>query len=461
MRHALLRRLAIVALAAALPAAAAATLDLTLERAVRRALAENRTLATSALATESERHALVAAGAEFETKVVPTTTVGRTVDSALSSEPLGYNSSVGLELQRKLEWGTLVGIGPSYNRGGGISNTTLNVSLQQPLLAGFGRDANLEGVRQAQFAVASAERQQEQAGIDIVLAVVSTYHEAVRQQRIVELNEDFEQRLRRHAAVAARKERVGLATPMDTLRAEIRRRDAEDAAHVARTMGEAALGRLRVMLAIPIDTELRLAPPSPAPSLERGDLDERALAGRMDVRQMDAELAEARRAVAVAERATLPEVTLRVNYGHATFSDPLLASLVPATQRQWSVFVQGSGDVRRTVERERYGRALLRVTALETALAEKTDDIRRLIRQQERAIEESAARIALRGEQIHHAEGKLALAELKFAHDMADNFDLIEAETDLQHARTDLITAEADHAVALHSLRAATGRLPL
>jgi outer membrane protein TolC len=41
----------------------------------------------------------------------------------------------------------------------------------------------------------------------------------------------------------------------------------------------------------------------------------------------------------------------------------------------------------------------------------------------------------LREEQIRQGESRLALAQVKFSHDMASNLDVIEAETELQRAR--------------------------
>ena len=445
-------------IAAAAGPAAAAPLELSLPAALERARSANRALIASELAIESERRSLAAARSDFALKIVPTSTVGRLAGSALSNDT-GLNATLGLQARQKLEWGTVVSMGPSYNRAGDASNTTLNVSLHQPLLGGFGPDVHLEGVRQAEFAVASAARSREQAAINIALEIVASYHEALKQERIARLSAALEERLRRHSLISARKERAGLASPMDTFRAEIRRNDAKESGNQAVSALETAMGRLRLLLALPPDTELRLSEPA-TPAIEFDALEERSLQARLELQQLQAELEEARRAAIVAAKATLPDLAINVSYGHAALADPSWGSLVPVTQRQWSVHLQASGDVRRAAERERHRRALLRIQALENSLAEKADDVRRQVRQQLRAIEESRSRMAVRSEQIRQAEGKLALAEVKFAHDMADNFDLIEAETELYRARGDLAAAEADLAVGIRGLRAAVGAPP-
>ena len=65
----------------------------------------------------------------------------------------------------------------------------------------------------------------------------------------------------------------------------------------------------------------------------------------------------------------------------------------------------------------------------------------------------------MRRQQIKQAESKLALAEVKFSHDMADNFSLLEAETELQRSRLNLLATEADYAVGVYNLKAIAGRL--
>ncbi len=436
----------------------AAAMDLPLSAAIERALGANRNLVSSRLVRDGEQYAVQGAVSEFDLKVVPTVAIGRIGDNAFSSQTSAANSSLGAQLRKKFDWGTVVSVGPSYNWSGDTSNTTLNVSVHQPLLNGFGRDVVLDGVRRADFTLASSERSYQQARVNLILETITVYHEGLRQQRLAEISEALSERLRRHGLIAQRKEKAGLAGPTDTFRAQIRLKDAEDSVNQARGALEIAKGRLRYLLALPADADILLhAPPRPPVDAERAE--ELALGRGAELQQLRSEHGEARRAAVVAANAALPDVFLNVGYGQAALSDPRLQSFVPTTRRQWSVFVQTSGDLNRTMEKRNYRRALLRVEAFEVALEDKSADIRRQVRQQLRALDDAGLRIGLREEQIRQAEGKLALAEVKFAHDMADNFELIEAEGDLQRARTELAAAETEYAIGAYSLKAMTGQL--
>lgn len=442
---------------AAQGAAHAETRALTLSDAVTIALNANRSLVASRIDAEADQYALEAARSDFDLKVVPTASIGRIGDNTFAGAG-GSNSSVGVQLRKKLPFGTMLAVGPSYNRFAGSSNSTLNVGVTQPLLKGFGRDVTLDGVRQAEYTAGSSGRGFRQASLNTALDAIGTYYEALKQRQLAELNDALVQRLKRHAEIARSKEQVGLASPMDTYRAGIRLKDAEDTANQAHDAYLTSLDRLKLILNLPLETQLLLQPPAP-PELGVADPEGEALSNRIELEQLRAELTEARRAADVAGNALLPELNLQLNYGQTTTNDPVLAQYLPTTQRQWSVSLQASGDLARSAEKSNYRRAQLHADTVALNLETKTQDVQRQVRQQTLALEEARQRITLRQDQIKQAEGKLALAEVKFTHGMADNFDVIEAENELQQARSNLLVTEADYAVGIYNLKAMSGHL--
>jgi len=440
------------------PLAAAEPLELSLRRALEIALAANRNLTISRLSYEGEERGLDAARAEFELKVVPTTTFGTLSNNALAPNATGNNSSIGAQLTKKLEAGTTVSIGPSWNRSGDTRNETMNLSVQQPLLKGFGSEVNLDGVRRAQFTIASAGRALDQARVNTALETIATYYEVIKQEQLARLSDTLAERLRRHAIVARSKERVGVATPMDTYRAQIYLKDAEDSANQARNAYESAKNQLKLILNLSLEADIKLAPP-PLPELHVQNLEQEAVRQRAELVQLRAEIEEATRALQVAANALLPDVSVRWNYGQAVAAQPVFAQFLPTTQRQSSVYLQASSDLYHTAEKANYRRAELRIESLRVSLDTKSTDIRRQVKQQLALLDEAKRRIVLRMEQIRQAEGKLALAEVKFAHDMADNFAVIEAEGERQRARANLFATEAEHAIGIYNLEAISGHL--
>jgi outer membrane protein TolC len=87
------------------------------------------------------------------------------------------------------------------------------------------------------------------------------------------------------------------------------------------------------------------------------------------------------------------------------------------------------------------------------------DEIEREVRAQLEALKESENSFIIREEQIKTAEGKLALSQIKFRYAMANNFNVIESENELERAKVDLLTARTDYIVGIYKLRSVLGTL--
>ena len=447
----------IVSAVALLAQTAANASILTLERAIELALSNHRIVQSAEAQVRSESFALETARSAFELKLAPATSIGRIGTNALTSTT-GYNGSVGVQVSQLFETGTLISVGPSYNRSGSERNTTLNATIEQPLIRGWQSDIVRDPIRRAEFALESTRRARERARINVALEAIGAYYGVLREQELLAFAHAQAMRIQRHTMIAEAKERSGLIGPMDLLRARIRSSDAEDALSQARFAHSAAVNRLRRALDVPLEASFELQPP-PEPRLGDGDIEEQALERRHEVVQLRAEYAEALRLATVAEKNILPEVSLRVSAGTATQVDPFLAQYLPSTQRQWSVFLQSSTDLRRTAEKNVHRQALLRVETARLALDTMIEDVRRQVREQRLQLEDARSRMTLRESQIAQAEARLALAQVRFTHDMASNVDVIEAEGELQRAQASIAAARADFAVGVYQLRAMAGRL--
>jgi outer membrane protein TolC len=87
------------------------------------------------------------------------------------------------------------------------------------------------------------------------------------------------------------------------------------------------------------------------------------------------------------------------------------------------------------------------------------DDIVREVRETIRNLHETASRIELQEERAQEAARQLEISRLKFKYGMTNNFDLIDAESVLSIARTNVENARAQYIVGLYRLRAAMGTL--
>jgi outer membrane protein TolC len=267
-------------------------------------------------------------------------------------------------------------------------------------------------------------------------------------------------KLKGHAAVASAKGRVGLATPMETYRAEIQLKEAENAATQASESYLDALDRIKVILSLPLRTEIALVTPVPPDHtpMELPSAIDTALNNRVEIEQARAEIQEAERRSMVMKQNTLPGVNLVMSVGQYDMADTF-GEASTLSQNRWNVALQGSTDLQRTAEKAVYQQSLLNVRMLSLDIENKMEEIGKQVRKQWNAFMEDEKRIRIRKEQMQQAREKLALAEVKYAHGMADNFDVIEAETELQRAKVALLTAEMDYAVGRYNMKAILGTL--
>jgi outer membrane protein len=113
----------------------------------------------------------------------------------------------------------------------------------------------------------------------------------------------------------------------------------------------------------------------------------------------------------------------------------------------------------RSAEKTAFQQSLLAVKTARLNLEQARDEIEREVRSQLQALKESENSVVIREEQIKAAEGKLALAQIKFRYGMANNFDVIESENELGSAKVDLLTARTDYIVGIYRLRSVLGTL--
>ncbi len=440
---------------AASPATETVTLDL--DHLLGRALEANRYLLQSALQVRSAEYRLQGARSGFDWKVQPVANLGLSRSEHTTAQASGLAGRI----SRKTGLGIELALTPSvaYEKDNG-SSSGVGVSLSVPLLRGFGREYNYDPVHAADYTLASDTRKVYLAEVETIVETVSLGYEIVRQQEMIRLYSGQEKRLQGHVATARIMEESELGSPIDTYRAKIRLKDVEDQLSVAQEKYQATLDRLKILLAYPVTTHLRLDLPLTyrPTTIEEDKAVEIALANRLELEQAAADLAEARRKSRVAKKRVLPDLKLVATYRKNSFLEGLDSNELYYGD-YWSVGLTSSTDLARTEEKTAFQQSLLKIRRSQLDQKTRHDTVVAEVKNQLAALEKEEQRIELRRQQIVNARGKMRLAEIKFSHGMADNFDLIESETELQKARVDLLSEKTAYIVGQYRLRAALGTL--
>jgi len=434
---------------------------LTIDEAIDMAMRQNRDITNSKYNVQSQRYSVDASQALFDLKLIPTGSV-----SLSGGDASGYNyTAAGVQLQKKLEYGTTVSVGPQVTRSSNLESgerytTDMGVTITQPLLKGVGKEITTNSVQTAEAAYKTSLRNVYQTKANTMLETISAYYDAVRQMGMLQLYENLETRLKGHAEIARAREKVGVSTPMDTYRAEIPLRETEDAMIKVSESIQNAKDKIKFILALPQDMELELTVPEEpeAMKLSLNDAIDTAIKERIEIEQMNQDIAEAERKAEVMKDNILPELNLVLRYGRYATADRVDISRGLNLDR-YSISVQMGSDIFRTAEKAAYNQSLISIKTLKTSMAAKREDISWQVRKQWLALQEAVKRMEIRKAQIKQGEEKLALAEVKFTHGMADNFDVIEAEKELQNARVNLLDAGIEYAIGNYNLKAILGTL--
>ena len=430
---------------------------LTLDQVINLALTANRTIRSSAHGVESQKYGLINAESEFEWKYAPSTTATASKDV----NRLG----AGLTLQKKSRFGPTISVTPEVVHDDRVENGNsvegqVDVGLTIPLLRGWGREANLNIVDSAKYSSRSIQRSHHLAKVNIVLNTVMAVYAIIEQEELLKLNQLQTQSFKNHAVMAAAKEKIGLASPMDVYRAQIRLKDAQDRLNRTQEALQGAQDHLKLILSFSLDESLSVTAKMtfhPIKFTIEKALDT-AFENRMELDQAADEIENLERSLRVTRHMIKPRLDLVGHYNHLGLEQPFESGL-DTNENYWSISLVSTTDWRRTSEKADYQRALLAVKASKLNRWTLIDTIRREVRQRFDALLKSEERMRIRKEQIQQAKGKLALAQVKFNHDMADNFDVIEAQTELQSARTNMLAAKIEHIVGRYHLRAAMGTL--
>lgn len=430
---------------------------LTLADAINLSLHVNRSLRSSAYGVKSQEYGLTAAESEFEWKYAPATT-------AIASEE-SESIGAGITAAKKFTLGPVVSLNPEFikNEFSGVEGgwqAKFGVALTVPLLRGLGSEINLDSINTAEFSLRSVQRSHHLAKINLVLETVAAVYSIVQQRELVNLNQSQTNSFQSHAMMATTKEKIGLASPIDVYRAQIRLKDAQDSLSRSREALRNAGDRLKIILAAPLDMAIQVVAP-----LDYQPLDinlEKAVASamqnRVELEQVDDEIENVRRSSRLAKHNLKPQLDLVGRYNRLAIDD-LFVRTIRLEEDFWSINLVSTTDWRRTAEKANYQRSLLAVKTAELNRWAQVDGIKREVRQVFDSLLKAEERMQIRNEQIDQARGKLALAKTKFRHGMANNFDVIEAETELQEARTNLLAAKIEYIVGTYRLRAGMGTL--
>jgi outer membrane protein TolC len=343
---------------------------------------------------------------------------------------------------------------------GTLYSSRAQARLDQPLLAGAGYGASHEDLIQAErdylYALRDFSLQRQQFAID----VVRDYYTLLGQRKTVENTRTNYQQfvfLRQRSEALFQ---VNRAPAIDVLRSQQEELSALNRLTTTEESYTIAVGRFLVQLGLPSATPAELA--DDIPPMTRVDLDEeRALAlavsNRLDLMTGRDRVEDARRRVAVARNAYLPEVNA---FGSSEWTSDEADTISDQTfGNDWRAGVSAEIPFDRRDRRDAIRRAELEREAAERRFAEQLDTVLLEVRESYSRLRSLTVSVDIQLKNIEIAEKRAKNALLQFRNGTLSNRDVVEAANQLLDARNAYITALTDYEVQRLNLMRQVGLL--
>ncbi len=431
---------------------------LTLELALSRALECNRQLINTQENYVQSHYSIELAWSEFDVQITPNSRAGYVGGGSAGS---GISLGGGIDFSKKFQCGTTLSLEPSILKTKEHYNTDLRALISQPLLRGFGRDYQLSAVKGAQFRLRTAARNLYQAQIQVILRAITSLYEIIKAQKTLEISEESYQRINKYFQAAKLKEKIGLSDALDVYRAEIELHHAEDNLTGAQERLQDAEDALRNLLALPLNTRIQVDVPlvySPNP-FQEDEAIQLAIDNRSEMDQAEDQWRENYRLSSIAQKKLYPELNLVLNYSNCGRDQYFTRSCSRHRESTWGVGFSTSTDFDPKRDRIAYEQSLLGIDSAGRSIEETRANLTVEVKKALRTLHRAFKRIEVQKKQMHTAEGELHLAQIKFDHGMANNFDVIQAEKSFRSADLTYWGVLIEHIVGQYQLLAAMGSL--
>ena len=429
---------------------------LSLDSAIRTALARNASLAYEALGVERQRLGVTSAAQDFDLEISP--------EASLSSSDGSTDWTYGIRAHQKTLWGTEIGIGPEITHYPSVVDdnwrSAIKLDVRQPLFRGFGRLVNEESVTLATERLRAEERQWETQKADLILSVVRSFESILRLQKQAECDRAILERMGRLRELTRIRERQGRASRVDTLRGDLLCGQARSRQETHREEMFSATRELAELLGLePADTIDLIA--TPLPDLEVPEIESAirtALSNRLDFAQTIADCRTAGRQTILARKKLEPDIALTAEtrqYGDASS----LKDSFTLDENLVTVGLAGQMDLLQHQARTGVMSSDLDLQAARQAVRIKARSIAREVQLAVSAYRQSRAEFAMAGKNLESARARAELSRRLFEMGRGDNFAASDAENAHVDAESALLSARARVCVAGYDLLRILGTL--
>jgi outer membrane protein len=448
----------IIALLLALPGSVVASEKvepLTLNAAVDYALKHNNQYLNLRDSMTLADISLAQARAEFQTQL----------RSSISSDArLGVEtgSQYQVTLYQNLEDGDHWEVGVNSSEFGGSYLSELKLLYQRPLFSGEGRSRTIE-VKEAAWNKDRSRRITRIGAEELLIKVVDAYYRAMLTAKEVEARQHEVEAATEFKRMVEARYKVGRASRLDTVRAEIALTRARNSQAQAESARRLAYDRLKILLGMHPSEEVTLEGEIPAPPEKlRAPLPDKSMAEIVDQRseinekQNEIELASQR--ISITRDAMKPAVDVSVQYSRVG-QGPDWNSTFEFNDERVGINLTMNTDFRLTRQKGAHQKALIDYQRKQRELEQLKINFITELHNNHAALQRQWSQARLASENTSLAEQQLDLARIRFEKGLIDIQDVMGAEQELADSQVNEYRSRIEFLIARLQLQKAAGQL--
>lgn len=336
-----------------------------------------------------------------------------------------------------------------------VGNTFSNdLALTLPVYTG----GEVEGqIGEARYARESAREGVLLAEESTKLSAITDYYDLLYKANLSDVDKESVNNLSDHTKNVQAKYAVGTVAKLDVLTSQVSLANAKKTAISADNDVSIAEATLNTILGLPLQTKLNVAdhrlPFSPY-NISLDNAIAYALEHHPEVRQADYAVKKAEESVTVANSGNLP--TVSVSAGRSIGSTQYYGN--DETHKGWSV----GADVTFSVfdggaTKAKVGAAKSAVSAYIETAQQKRDSISLAVKQAYLNVYSAAERVRATQTAVAEAEESFNIASVRYRAGVGINLDVLDAQLDLNQAKTNYVQALYDYNVGIATLENAMG----
>ncbi|MBN1558958.1 TolC family protein [candidate division KSB1 bacterium] len=344
----------------------------------------------------------------------------------------------------------------------GLENTiTMGAQLTQPLFLG---GAGIAGIKMAGAAERAAERNLEKARQDLLYNTANAFYTCLIAREVVRVQEEALQQSQENMEMVRKKYEAGAASKFDLMRAEVNVANTKPSAISARNQAKIALTRLKMILALPIETEIDVDgelvyEEDEFTTMAILDYERMALTARPEVQALQEQKRISRQGIALARSSFLPKLFFATDYSYLGMTNELTIGGVDYSRGFTSAVSFQLPLFTGLKNNKQYQKAKIDYRMMLDMEKSVTDGVTAEVEAVYNTFREAKEKYAAAAENAQLAEETFRLATMMYEEGTNTQLDVFTAQVGLTSARLNYLSSLYEYQLTRYALRKVTGNL--